>query len=82
MLRKKPEKKPYENRCPEKKTQRKRYKYSVRRQVHQIKTTAGHCENFQYENKGLSKNKNKNKQKTAKSMAIFSTGSFVCTSDT
>jgi hypothetical protein len=64
MLRKNPEKKPYENRCPEKKTQRKRYKYSVRRQVHQIKTTAGHCENFQYENKGLSKKK-KNKTKNS-----------------
>jgi hypothetical protein len=82
MLRKNPEKKPYENRGPGKKTQRKRYKYSVRRQVHQKKTTAGHCENFQYENKGLSKKKRNKKQKTAKSMAIFSTVSFVCTSDT
>jgi hypothetical protein len=83
----------YENRCSEKrgkktisvqmlrKTQRKRYKQSVTRQVLQIKTTARHCAQFQYENKGLNKNKQQ-QEKTAKSMTISSTGSFVCTSDT
>ena len=69
-----------ENRCSEK-TQRKRNKHSVRRQVLQIKTIARHCANFQYEKKGLNKNRQQ-QQKPAKSMTISSTGSFVCTSDT
>jgi hypothetical protein len=45
------------------KNQRKRSKHSVRRQVLQIKTVAGHYANFQYENKGLSK-KQKEKNST------------------
>ena len=52
---KNPEKKLYENRCSEKKTQHKQYKHSIRREVLQIKTTARDCANFQYENKGLKK---------------------------
>ena len=59
MHRKNPEQKLYKNRCSDKKTQRKRYKHSVRRQVLQIKTVAGHYANFQYENKSLSKSKEK-----------------------
>jgi hypothetical protein len=34
-----------------------RYKHSVRRQVLQIKTVAGHYANFQYEKQGLKQNK-------------------------
>ena len=54
MLRKNPEKNYMRTGAPAK-NQRIRYKHSVRRQVLQIKTVAGHCENIQYENKGLSK---------------------------
>ena len=59
---KKPRKKYMRTDDPIKKTQRKRYKHSIRRQVLQIKTTARDCANVQYENKGLNKNKQQKKK--------------------